>query len=92
MRFLCIVSSGFETSHISGTTALQHCKLSILLAEAGGVLPPYRFNCLWDSSFHFQFHDLRVLSQRGSESRAISSAARPVYFAMVPTAIPSAFI
>jgi hypothetical protein len=35
---------------------LQHCKL--LSADFS---PPYRFNCLWACSFHFSFHDLRLL-------------------------------
>ena len=34
----------------------QHCKLLF-----GGFLPPYRFNCLLAYSFHFSFHDLRLL-------------------------------
>ena len=44
-----------ETITFLTATALQHCKLSILLSESGGFLPPYRFNCLWACSFHCQF-------------------------------------
>ena len=50
------------------TTALQHCKLSFLLAEVGGFLPPYRFNCLWACSFQCQFHDLRLVCHDADET------------------------
>ena len=49
---------------------MQHCKL--LSADFS---PPYRFIrrrrgygglvCLWAFSFHFQFHDLRVVLESG---------------------------
>ena len=47
-------------------TALQHCfKSSSSLRRPADFSPPYRFNCLWTSSFHFQFHDLRLVLERG---------------------------
>lgn len=56
MRFPLHSVVNLETSYISTNDCLQHCKLLF-----GGFLPPYRFNCLLASSFHLQFHDLRLL-------------------------------
>ena len=65
MRLLCQVPSALKFIRFRSTTALQR-KLS-----CGGFLPAYRFIrrrrgygglvCLWASSFHFQFHDFRLV-------------------------------
>jgi len=44
----------------------------------GRLPPPYRFNCLWACSFHFSFHDLRLLLRhRGRALRARQSHEIP---------------
>jgi len=47
--------------------------------------PPYRFNCLWACSFHFQFHDLRLMV------KMVVSKYYPSFAASIFANIRSAF-
>ena len=65
------VSLLMKISNVSRNDCLQYCKLLSYppvadrreaVARVVRLPPPYRFNCLWACSFHFSFHDLRLLS------------------------------
>ena len=61
VRFPLQVSS-YEISQVStGDCFAALLKSSSSLRRPADFSPPYRFNCLWTSSFHFQFHDLRLV-------------------------------
>ena len=81
--FLCKVSSNLKLSHFSRRPLCSANCLSSLRRSAD-FSPPYRFNCLWACSFHFSFHDLRLLRNKGVAQYAEHLIVINAVFAIVP--------
>ena len=54
---------------------LQTITRSIANCCLADFSPPYRFNCLWACSFHFSFHDLRLVLRHDARRTNVAAAA-----------------
>ena len=43
------------------TMGSRNFQYKVIASSCTDFSPPYRFNCLWACSFHFSFHDLRLV-------------------------------